>query len=102
MSDYYIVKNQHNHYASKQKEWIDGSNPKALFRSPHKDEAINMVFELSSKDIHLRAEVIHCEVDENKAPIVEVLNPIPEPELTDDGQSADTNDEEQTLTEEVE
>jgi len=80
MSDVYIVKNQNNHYASKQKEWVDGSNPKALFRSPHKDEAINMVFELSSKDINVRAEAISCELDESKAPIVEVLNPIPDPE----------------------
>lgn len=87
MSECYIVKNQHNHYASKQREWVDGSNPRALFRSVHKDEAVNMVFELSSRDISLRAEVISCELDDNKIPQVEVLNPIPDPEpeqATDD------------------
>ena len=78
MSDCYIVRNQHNHYASKQREWVDGSNPRALFRSQHKDEAVNLVFELSSKDITLRAEAITCELDQNNVPVVEVLNPIPD------------------------
>jgi hypothetical protein len=80
MTDHYIVKNQNNHYANKHKEWVDGSEPKVLFRSKNKDEAINLVFELSSKDINLRAEAVLCELNEKKIPIVEVLNPIPEPE----------------------
>lgn len=79
MSNIYVVKNQHGLFASKHKEWLDGREPKLLFRSPHKDEAINMVFELSSKDINTRAEAIAVETDSNKHPVVEVTAPPPPP-----------------------
>ena len=79
MNQVFVVSNQNGHFASKQKEWVDGREPKLLFRSPHKDEAINLVFELSSKDIYLRAEATSVDLDEKKQPIVEVTNPI-EPE----------------------
>ena len=77
MSDMYVVKNQHGLFASKHKEWLDGREPKLLFRCQHKDEAINMVFELSSKDINIRAEAIIVETDANKHPVVEVTAPPP-------------------------
>ena len=81
MSTVFVVRNQDGYFASKQKEWECGREPKLLFRSPHKDEAINMVFELSSKDIYLRAEAISVELDEKKQPVVEVTAPPkPEPE----------------------
>ena len=79
MSNVFIVKNQEGYFASKQKEWECGREPKALFRSPHRDEAINLVFELSSKDIYLRAEAISVELDDKKQPIVEVTAP-PKPQ----------------------
>lgn len=77
MNKMYVVKNQHGLFADKHKEWVDGREPKLLFRSEHKDEAINMVFELSSKDIHTRAETIEVELDSHKHPIVEVTAPPP-------------------------
>ena len=81
MSEVYVVKNQDGYFASKQKAWVDGRDPKVLFRSPHKDEAINMVFEVSSKDIYVRAIAELVELDDKKHPIVEVTAPEPEPEL---------------------
>lgn len=75
MSTVFVVKNQEGYFASKKKVWECGREPKILFRSPHKDEALNMVFELSSKDIYLRAEAIKVDLDENKHPIVEVTAP---------------------------
>lgn len=68
----YIVKNQHGQFISKQKEWLDGSEPKLLFRTKHHDEALNLVFELSLKDIELRASHEICELDDKGQPIVEV------------------------------
>lgn len=68
----YIVKNQHGQFISKQKEWLDGSEPKLLFRTKHHDEALNLVFELSLKDVELRACHEVCEIDEKGQPIVEV------------------------------
>ncbi|MGK0442001.1 MAG: hypothetical protein ACJA0N_001808 [Pseudohongiellaceae bacterium] len=86
MSEVYVVKNQDGYFASKKKEWLDGRDPKALFRSPHKDEAINMVFELSSKDIHVRAVTELVELNDKKFPIVEVTVPLVEvePEETEE------------------
>lgn len=77
MSKVYIVTNQHGHFINKHREWVDGRDPKLLFRSKHKDEAINLVFELSSKDISLRAEAIEAELDDRDQPTVEVTSFIP-------------------------
>lgn len=90
MSNVYVVKNQHGLFASKNKEWVDGREAKILFRSPHKDEAINMVFELSSKDIYVRAEAIAVELADSKQPIVEVTAEPPAPST--DEELADTTD----------
>jgi hypothetical protein len=59
----FVVKNQHNLYLSKQQEWVDGADNQSLYRTRHRDEAINSVFEVSSRDIYLRAEAVACELD---------------------------------------
>jgi hypothetical protein len=90
MKSVFVVTNQDGMFASKQKEWLDGREPKLLFRSPHKDEAINIVFELSSKDIYVRAEAITVELDDNKQPIVNVTAPEPVAVSEDSGDLLDT------------
>lgn len=93
MSHVFVVVNQQGLFANKHKEWVDGRDPKQLFRSPHKDEALNLVFELSSKDIYLRAEAISVELDDKKLPVVEVTAEIPtaaEAELLDSDSDAQT------------
>ncbi|HET8710830.1 MAG TPA: hypothetical protein VFM32_05625 [Spongiibacteraceae bacterium] len=72
MASVFVIKNQYNHYLNKQLEWVDGSDTHALYRTPHKDEAINTVFEVSSRDIYLRAEALACECDEKGSPLVAV------------------------------
>ncbi len=85
MSTVFVVRNQDGYFATKKKEWECGREPKILFRSPHHDEALNMVFELSSKDIYLRAEAISVELDDKKMPVVEVTAPPkPKPEAVAD------------------
>jgi hypothetical protein len=99
MSHVFVVVNQQGLCASKQKEWIDGRDPKQLFRSPHKDEALNMVFELSSKDIYLRAETLSVELNDKKQPLVNVTAEIPtleEAELLENDNSASADNSEQT------
>lgn len=78
MNEVFVVRNQHGLFASKHKEWLDGRDPRLLFRTPYHDEAINLVFELSSKDIYLRAAAVTVPLGENKQPIVEVTAPCPE------------------------
>jgi len=72
MNKVFVVKNQHGLYLSKQQEWVGGTESQSLFRTAHRDEAINTVFEVSSKDIYLRAEAVACDVDAKNNPVVEV------------------------------
>ena len=72
MTSVFVVKNQLGWYLNKQQEWVDGSDRQTLFRTAHKDEAINTVFEVSSRDMYLRAEALTCECDEKGNPIVSV------------------------------
>ncbi len=76
MKQLFVIRNQHRHYLGRNHEWVDGSHPPALFRTPHRDIAVNELFEVNVKDFALRGEIIVCEVDERGMPAVEVLNPI--------------------------
>jgi hypothetical protein len=71
MTDVYVVRNQLGHYWGKARHWVDGSSPKAVMRSKHEDEAINTLFELSSRDIELRGEVIAVALSERGEPVIE-------------------------------
>lgn len=84
MDTVFSIKNQLGLYLNKHREWVNGADNQSLFRTPHKDEALNTVFEVSSHDIYLRAEVIACELDEKGQPIVEITAEQPTPALPDD------------------
>ena len=75
MTSVFVVKNQLGQYLSKQQEWVGGADSQALFRTAHRDEAINTVFEVSSRDIYLRAEALACDVDAKGNPIVDAAQP---------------------------
>jgi len=55
-------------------------------RSRYEDEAINTLFELSSKDIELRGEVVRAHLTERGDPAIE---PSQFPLLEDEDQAAD-------------
>ena len=68
MSTLYILQNQHGYYLRKKSqdkktpnakvsEWVDGQDLSLLFRTIHKDEAINMQFEVNTQDIDLRITI---------------------------------------------
>ena len=79
MTDVFVVRNQLGHYWGKAKIWVDGSTPRTVMRTRHEDEAINTLFELSSRDIELRGEVIATQLTERNDPIVEPSEiPLPE------------------------
>lgn len=77
MSKVFVIQNQHGHYLGKQQQWLDGRDRRLLYRTQHGDDAINTVFELSSKDIWLRASALECELDEQGQPEVEAGPVIP-------------------------
>jgi len=99
MTEVFVIRNQLGHYWGKGKAWVDGSQPKQVLRTPHRDEAVNTLFELSSKDFELRGDVVAAELSERGEPLIEAsqipLPMDPEPELppdTDEG-TADTSNE---------
>lgn len=81
MASVFVIKNQNGLYLNKQQEWVNGSDCHALYRTAHKDEAINTVFEVSSRDIYLRAEAFSCECDEKGNPFVAIAAPPPVTEI---------------------
>ena len=91
MTEVFLIRNQLGHYWGKSKAWVDGSQPRLVQRTPHRDEAVNTLFELSSRDIDLRGEVVAAELGERGEPVVEVSQiPLPmEPDSPAPGQSED-------------
>ncbi|MCB1841435.1 MAG: hypothetical protein KDI09_00600 [Halioglobus sp.] len=70
MTDVYVICNQHGHYWGKGKAWVDGRDPRAVMRCKHADEAVNTLFELSSKDVDLRGEVQPAALSERGEPVI--------------------------------
>jgi hypothetical protein len=71
MAELFVIRNQLGHYWGKGKAWVDGSDPKSVVRAKHQDEAVNILFELSSKDFELRGEVVQVEASERGEPVIE-------------------------------
>jgi hypothetical protein len=71
MTEVFVVRNQLGHYWGKSKTWVDGSVPRTVMRTVHQDEAVNTLFELSSKDVELRGEVIKAQLTERGEPDIE-------------------------------
>lgn len=98
MTEVFVVRNQLGHYWSKAKIWVDGTNPRTVLRTRHQDEAINTLFELSSRDIELRGEVVAAELSERGEPVIEPSQiPLPQaPELEEpdpQAQALDSTDD---------
>jgi hypothetical protein len=78
MTEVYVIRNQFGHYWGKGKAWVDGSEARAVMRSPHRDEATNTLVELSAKDVELRGEVMAVSLTERGEPEVEASDiPVP-------------------------
>ncbi|MCQ3830069.1 hypothetical protein HXX02_11475 [Microbulbifer elongatus] len=70
MSHVYVLTNQHQQFLSKSNEWIDGRESTKLFRTEHKDVAINQMFEANTRDVALRIELLECKLDTKRQPII--------------------------------
>jgi hypothetical protein len=79
----FVIRNQAGLFLNKQSEWVEASQAVSLYRTVHRDEAVNTVFEVSSKDIYLRAEVVACPVDAKGVPLPDQASP-----ADDDGEKS--------------
>jgi hypothetical protein len=78
MAELFVIRNQLGHYWGKSKAWVDGSDARAVKHTGHRDDAVNTLFELSSKDFELRGEVLAVEATERGDPVVEASQiPLP-------------------------
>ncbi len=83
MSDVFVIQNQLGHFWGKKKLWVDGSDGRIVMRVKHRDEAVNTLFELGSKDIELRGEICAATLSNRGEPMVEVSD-IPLPQVPQD------------------
>lgn len=94
----FILKNQDGHYWGRSKEWVDGSDRSRVAQYKHRDEASNTVFELSSKDFGLRAEILEMTLKEGKLPKL-TISQIPLPGL-EEGKEEEKEGENEEAVEE--
>ena len=78
MSELFILQNQDKLFLGKQNQWLDGRDLNALYKTAHKDEAVNQMFEASSKDYTQRIKVVSCQANEKGLPLLDP-DTMPEP-----------------------
>jgi hypothetical protein len=83
MSSVFILRNQHGLFISRQGEWVNGREAAGLFRTTHKDEAINEMFEVSAKDHQQRVEIVSVSTNDKGIPALPAdwIVELPEPQL---------------------
>lgn len=91
----YLLQNQNNLFLSKSKEWVDATDLSILFRSLFKDEALNQLVEVNSKDITQRIRCIECEPNKQGQPLIDpaiMPEPLPKPVATQAEESMQQGD----------
>ncbi|MDO3388685.1 hypothetical protein QWI17_22755 [Gilvimarinus sp. SDUM040013] len=71
MSEVFIIQNQDKLFLSKQRAWVDGREPAGLYRTPHRDEAVNEKFEVNAKDYSQRVSLVSCALNERGVPLID-------------------------------
>ena len=99
MTEVFVICNQLGHFWGKKKTWVDGSDARTVVAIKHRDGASNTLFELSSKDVELRGDIIVAQLNAKGAPLVQVSD-IPLPDVPPEeqlqpgtGQESGTDDQ---------
>ena len=80
MSGAFVIRNQLGHYWGKASSWVNGRYPGQVACWPHRDEAVNTLFELGSQDTNLRGEVMLTETEDRLPKNLEISqHPVPKP-----------------------
>lgn len=67
----YLLQNQDGYFLGKNLEWLDGREPGPLFKTRHKDEAVNQAFEASSRDYTQRIHPVPCPTNSRGLPVID-------------------------------
>lgn len=94
MANVFLLQNQDKRLFDKHGSWCDGREATQLFRTAHKDEAINQMVEANSKDYTLRIKLLECATNERGIPQIsdQDLPPMDAPVIPEE-LSACANDE---------
>lgn len=85
MSELFILQNQDKLFLGRQNNWLDGRDLAALYKTAHKDEAINQMVEASAKDYRQRIKILSCGANEKGLPLIDPeLMPEPLPKAGKD------------------
>ncbi|HEY7885533.1 MAG TPA: hypothetical protein VIC08_11375 [Cellvibrionaceae bacterium] len=71
MTDVFIIQNQDRLFLGKQGALLDGREPAALYRSVHKDEAINEMVEATARDHTQRLQILTCSLNDKGLPMLD-------------------------------
>lgn len=79
MTTVFLLINQEHLLLEKSGNWGYGNDLRAIYRTPHHDEAINQKVELTVKNPDLRMRIIEAQLDERGIPVLEqeILSQIP-------------------------
>jgi hypothetical protein len=70
MKEVFVICNQHGQFLGKQSQWLDESEPAAVWRSPHRDVALNHLIESNARDIEQRLALLQCPLNEKDIPLL--------------------------------
>ena len=66
----YLITNQDGYFLGKSGQWLDGRETATLYRTSHKDEALNQLFETNSRDFSLRLTLMECDINPKGLPVI--------------------------------
>ncbi len=66
----FILRDAAGNLLTKDLLWVSDYVVTELFKTPHKDVALNQLLEINASDIELRAQIVACEVDHKNRPII--------------------------------
>ena len=94
MNSVFLLQNQHKRLLNKQGEWVDGREANTVFRTPHRDEALNQMIEVNTRDYTLRIKILECTLNERGLPLLkdEDLPPLGDPSSALAAAAAGVND----------
>ena len=70
----YILQTDDGLFLNKDWTWSAAADKNSLFHSRHRDEALNQLIEINSKDISIRARVVQCQTDNKGRPLLTAEN----------------------------
>lgn len=71
MNQIFLLQNQDKLFLNKQKEWVDARDLGSLFKTVHKDEALNQLFEVNTRDFSQRIHIVTCGLKANGLPDID-------------------------------